>query len=1034
MLINIILTTLKCSNLIQKDTVCRIHLKLSRFFVQRRYSSSLLGNLNNMVSKADCTGAGGPCKLRVNNIVKSEFDKREYRGLELQNGMKVVLISDPTTDKSAAALDVNIGYLCDPKELPGLAHFCEHMLFMGTETYPAENEYNKFLSEHSGYSNAYTSADHTNYHFEVSPDHLEKALDIFSKFFICPLFEAGSTEREVNAVNLEHDKNIPNDTWRLDQLDKSTCDPNHDYNRFGTGNKETLDTIPKSKGMNVRDELLKFHDKWYSSNIMGFAILGKESLDDLEKMVADKFKDVKNKNVKTPVWNTHPYGKDQLKTKTYVTPVKDLRSLLVTFPIPDLQDQHKSGPDSYLAHLIGHEGPGSLLSELRKRSWCNSLVGGPRHGAKGFAFFTVTVDLTLDGIEHADDIVELIFQYMKLLHDEGPQEWIFNEYKELLDIEFRFKEKEKPSSYVSYLCPNLFLYPLEEILVGTYMLTEYKPDLIRDLLDRLTPENMRLAVVGKQFEPKCDQTEPWYGTKYTREKLSDEQLKKFENVTSNSAFHLPQPNEFIATDFTLLAPDADIAPHPTIMYNSPLIRAWLKQDDEYKVPKLNASFEFISPYAYLDPECTNMTHLFISLFKDALNEYSYDAKLASLGWDLNNTKYGMMLNISGYSHKQSVLLSKVLDKLVEFSKNIDPKRYEIIKEQYARGLKNFEAEQPYQHAIYNISLCLFERAWSKTDLMESLDGITREKLSEFANELLSKMFIEALIHGNANKEIAMGIVKMLEEKLQTQLKTKPLLPSQVLRFREIKLPNKSNLVFESYNSVHKSSCIEIYYQCGLQNTKDNVLLELFAQLIHEPCFDVLRTKEQLGYIVMSGIRKSSGVQGLRVIVQSDKHPLFVEERIETFLNSMKELIVNMSDEEFERHKEALSSARLEKPKKLAGRSNRFWLEITTQQYNFDRANIEVAYLKTVTKEMILHFYNDLIARDAPFRHKLAIHLLSKAPGGAGTLTDTENQIVELRSKVRLIEDIVKFKSQQGLFSLPPPCIDIPPPPMAKSKL
>lgn len=62
-----------------------------------------------MVPKVDCANAEGACKARVNNIVKSEFDKREYRGLELQNGMKVVLISDPSTDKCAAALDVNIG-------------------------------------------------------------------------------------------------------------------------------------------------------------------------------------------------------------------------------------------------------------------------------------------------------------------------------------------------------------------------------------------------------------------------------------------------------------------------------------------------------------------------------------------------------------------------------------------------------------------------------------------------------------------------------------------------------------------------------------------------------------------------------------------------------------------------------------------------------------------------------------------------------------------------------------------------------------
>jgi len=62
-------------------------------------------------------------------------------------------------------------------ELPGLAHFLEHMLFMGTEKYPEENDYSKFLAENGGSSNAYTSSDHTNYYFDVSPKELNGALD-----------------------------------------------------------------------------------------------------------------------------------------------------------------------------------------------------------------------------------------------------------------------------------------------------------------------------------------------------------------------------------------------------------------------------------------------------------------------------------------------------------------------------------------------------------------------------------------------------------------------------------------------------------------------------------------------------------------------------------------------------------------------------------------------------------------------------------------------------------------------------------------
>lgn len=68
----------------------------------------------------------------IDRIVKPESDDRQYRGLVLNNGLKVLLISDPNTDISAAALEVNAGSMYEPKAIPGLAHFLEHMLFLGS--------------------------------------------------------------------------------------------------------------------------------------------------------------------------------------------------------------------------------------------------------------------------------------------------------------------------------------------------------------------------------------------------------------------------------------------------------------------------------------------------------------------------------------------------------------------------------------------------------------------------------------------------------------------------------------------------------------------------------------------------------------------------------------------------------------------------------------------------------------------------------------------------------------------------------------
>ena len=125
------------------------------------------------------------------------------------------LISDAEADKSAASLDVHVGSALNPKERQGLAHFLEHMLFMGTEKYPSENEYSEYLSNNGGMNNAYTGLMSTNYHFEVSNEAFEGALDRFAQFFICPLFNKTSIEKEMNAVSSEHSKNLQSDMWRF---------------------------------------------------------------------------------------------------------------------------------------------------------------------------------------------------------------------------------------------------------------------------------------------------------------------------------------------------------------------------------------------------------------------------------------------------------------------------------------------------------------------------------------------------------------------------------------------------------------------------------------------------------------------------------------------------------------------------------------------------------------------------------------------------------------------------------------------------
>ena len=111
-----------------------------------------------------------------NNVVRTKpLDERQFRAIELDNKLRVLLVSDPSSSRSAAAMDVKVGAFSDPREVPGLAHFCEHMSFLGTKKFPKEDEFSSYLSSHGGSSNAYTDSEDTVYYFDVNAGDLNVA-------------------------------------------------------------------------------------------------------------------------------------------------------------------------------------------------------------------------------------------------------------------------------------------------------------------------------------------------------------------------------------------------------------------------------------------------------------------------------------------------------------------------------------------------------------------------------------------------------------------------------------------------------------------------------------------------------------------------------------------------------------------------------------------------------------------------------------------------------------------------------------------
>ena len=539
-------------------------------------------------------------------------------------------------------------------------------------------------------------------------------------------------------------------------MEKSTCRADHPYCRFGTGNLNTLKIEPEKKGLApVRDELLKYHTNYYSSNLMSLCLLGKENLDTLQNYAIEMFSEIPDKNLEKNSFDPNPFGPNEFQTIKYVVPVKDIRQLSINWVIPDYRDAYESNPPHYISHLVGHEGEGSLLSELKLKGWCNHLYASSSREARGFQFFVISLDLTEEGAENVDNIIKLVFQYLNMLKSQEPVKWVFDEMTNLGKISFNFKEKERPINYVSSLTADLHTFSMEDILTANYYLTKFDPEAIKNIYDYLTPEKMRVTVISKKFAEIADQKEKWYGTEYKLEKIPENKILDLKNLENNDSFKIPSENSFIPNDLTVLNHKVSNKV-PQIISRELHRRLWYKEDSKFRLPKAYIKFELRNPIVNFDPVHSNMCNLFVDLLIDSLTQDLYPAELADLKYSVSPTNYGLNLSFSGFNDKIDILLKTVLEKMT--SLKVNPQRFNILKECYQRNLINYEAEQPFKHAIYYMTHLISEKGWTKKQLLNTLNDFSIEELQNFIPKVLSNgVFIESVMFGNLTTEVKLKL-------------------------------------------------------------------------------------------------------------------------------------------------------------------------------------------------------------------------------------------------------------------------------------
>lgn len=846
-------------------------------------------------------------------VATPSLSQRRILKIRLNNGLEAYLISDPNADQSGAAMTVKTGSWEDPKESPGMAHFLEHMLFLGTKKFPGESEYERYIFEHGGTTNAFTSNEFTAYLFAINHNAFPEALDRFSSFFKEPLFNPSGVDRELQAIDQEYAKNIEDDDFRQLFVHKALANPTHPHHLFSMGNKASLSHVSQ-------ESLKQWYQQHYSANQMRLIVLSNEPIYELAERVAKDFSEIPSFN-KEPFAIEKPVSPEELKGSFIsIVPHKNIRKLTLLWEMPpQFADKRDFQPDALICYILGHEGEGSLYAELKKDKFADALsCGSARMGPKDLNFF-VEIDLTPLGIEHVLTVIEKTFQTIAMIRKEGISQALFNEIQQLQKIDYQNQSREDE---FKMLMKQAIWIANEEVSTfpeQSLIIQKFDPKLVQEFLSYMTPQNSIIDLVAPEeyLENKPEQKEPWMGVEYSVKKIPAEQLESWAGAEPNPSIHLPAPNPYVPDNLTLYrkpAVQSSLLPIPKVMIDNDRGKFFFAQDSRYAVPRISWNFEIKTP----EIENGNavkvvLGDLYIRAARDAINSEVYLASLAGLYLDLERTNNGIAIHINGYNEKAPLLLNNVLTALKDLK--VPPIKFRIYKEALLRQYQNAAAESPLKQVIELFRSVIFKNFTTNKEKAAAIKKQTDAKFKEFIDKIFNKVYVEGLLYGNQTESQALSVSHKVLEYFDKKIYPK----EEHLQTKLIVLPEEKGPFYAESPATTQGSAVFLGIQDFPFTFESYVTQQLLMQAMKEPFFSTLRTKQQTGYIVYSSSEEIEKFLFNCFIVQSNTHDgrdllarfeLFIEDFLQEITKETLPL------ERFEKIRESILTSLKQPPKNI----------------------------------------------------------------------------------------------------------------------
>ena len=864
-------------------------------------------------------------------------ETRIFKSGILANKLKYVIIQDKSDDISHVSMAVKVGSLDEPMEYMGLAHFLEHMLFLGSEKYKNESHFEETLKLNGGSCNAYTGTYETVYFFNVlnKDNHsLKEVLQVFSHFFIDPLFNKSSVEREINAINSEHLKNQNDDFWFTRQVIYNLSKKKSGINRFSTGTLETLGSHDLTK---LREEMIKFYNLYYCSDNMCLTIQSNSDIDVIEKII-DLFSLIPNKQAKETVQiNTGKY--DRMNLEYQMIPTNDINEIIYFWDIPTFNTYLNNCAINVIDNIFEYNGINNLKYVLKRKGLATNVVG--TYLEEGIYILKIIM-CNCDSIDDIKKINNIVKNYLNFIQDtnwDAIYKYMIGKY----NLNYLYDTKISNSDLVNRISVNLHYYNSRDVYKGSSVIIKPDIKILRDLVKMLQFDKLNIIY-------------------FTKTKIDDEAylnliqdkyyLKKYGKLTKT--FIDNKSNKY---NFTIDLDKKYLAIEPSIIKNL----------DKYSIPSLidtrlwyGGSSKFNEPFVYgliylshthLVNNIENyiLTTLSCSILNQYIAEiYSQQFELGySISFSVSSIDGIVTLSIVGLNSEYTVFFNKVINTIKSIK--VEDVIIKLTIDKLKENLININNKSPWEYINYIIGIEKYKYQYNNNDMINTIDKLLTFDYKVLIAKRIKRishmigLSITTIIYGNINKDIP--IIKSIE--------LPPVIPLPLLLTdTDVKHPNKDE----------NNKLVMFSLPCGIFTPNNAAQYIILSLLLEQPTYQFLRTKNQLGYLVKSSLTFDNLNYNISIKVQSTLDIKFIETKMHEFIKWFIEYLDKLDSQLFDKIKDSAIGLLLSKPTNMNELMNKYIGEIRNRTYIFNRNELIAKQIKTIDVNIIKKLYNAIIKK------------------------------------------------------------------------